>query len=422
MEALEKIEIVGGRPLYGEVKVQGSKNAALPMMAAAILGKGVSVLKDCPRISDVFCMEEILWNLGARTWWEGTDLYVDAEFLEHAKVDREHAGRMRSSVILLGALSGRMEEGSIGYPGGCVIGKRPVDLHVQALRSLGVQIQEEGDALLAWGRPTGGCVRFPRKSVGATEQAVLAAACASGETVLENCAREPEIYWLCTCLKQMGAVIWGEGKDRIYIKGTPSLKPFSMRIPPDRIVAGTYILAGAASRGKVTLWDAPVEEMGTFLQVYRKMGGQYEGNGGKLIADSREICFPIPYLETHSYPGFPTDLQSPLLAVLAGIEGESVLCERIFEARYAAAEELKRMGACVEIQGQRARIHGKSRLTGAQVEARELRGGAALVVAGLGAQGETQVRGCQYICRGYEDICRDIACLGGIIERKPGET
>lgn len=422
MEDLDGIHIVGGKPLNGQITVQGSKNAALPIIAAAVLGRGISVLEGCPRITDVFCMEEILRGLGARSWWEGRDLYLDCRFLDKTEVAGECAGRMRSSVILLGALLGRMGESSIGYPGGCVIGKRPVDLHLYALRCLGADLRDSSGKIHARGALQGGVITFPKISVGATEQAILAGVCAKGLTIVENCAREPEIFWLCRCLQEMGAKICGEGTGCIRIQGGKNLRPFKMKIPSDRIAAGTYILAGAATRGRVTLCNAPVEEMKAFLKVYRKMGGQYDGNSGKLVTDSRKVCHPVPYLETDSYPGFPTDLQSPLLAVLAGIPGTSVLRERIFEARYGVAEELNRMGAQVDIRGQEAWVNGRERLMGATVWAKELRGGAALILAGLSARGETFIEDCQYIWRGYEDICGNIAQMGGTIERKPGKT
>lgn len=417
-----EIRIIGGIPLNGQVAVQGSKNTALPMMAAAFLGKGISVLKKCPRIADVFCMEEILQGLGVHSWWEENDLYLDCRNVEKGRTLAHGAGRMRSSVILLGVMAGRLGEGSMGYPGGCVIGKRPIDLHLHALRCLGVDTQEEEEEIRVSGHPLGGYIFFQKKSVGATEQAMLAAALSCGETIIENCAQEPEIWWLAKCLAAMGVRIQGAGTGCMRIHGRKSLKPYCMRVPPDRIVAGTYLLAGAATRGRVTLLEPPTGELNTFLQLYSKMGGQFQWNSGKLITSSQKVCFPLPYVETGCHPGFPTDLQSPLMAALAGIPGESVVRETIFEERYGVAEELNRMGAEITIQGDAAHISGKKELTGAAVEARELRGGAALVIAGLSAHGETRITGCQYIRRGYEDICGDITRLGGRVEEEPGEN
>lgn len=419
---MDGIEIVGGVSLNGQVAVQGSKNSALPMMAAAFLGEGISVLEKCPRISDVFCMEEILNGMGVVSWWKDHDLYLDCRHVEMGRGRAEGAGKMRSSVILLGAMAGRLGEGAMGYPGGCVIGERPVDLHLYALRSLGIRAEEMPGEIRVSGKPEGNVrMLFGKKSVGATEQALLAGALCRGEVLVENCAREPEVWWLALCLNCMGAVIKGAGTDRIQIRGAKWLRPFRMQVPSDRIVAGTYLLAGAATRGQVTLLNPPGQELGTFLNLYRKMGGQYVWNGGKLVTNSQKVSVPLPYVETGSYPGFPTDLQSPLMAVLAGIPGESVLRERIFEDRYGVAEELRRMEADIRIAGELAVIHGRKRLLGSRVCARELRGGAALIVAGLSAEGETLVENCGFIRRGYEDICSDIACLGGRIEEKSGE-
>lgn len=421
MGKLGEIRITGGIPLNGQVAVQGSKNTALPMMAAALLGRGISVLKKCPRIADVFCMEEILQGLGVHSWWEDHDLYLDCRKAEKGKNAADGAGKMRSSVILLGAMAGRFGEGSMGYPGGCIIGKRPIDLHLYALRCLGIDAQEGETEIRVSGHPLGGHISFPKKSVGATEQAMLAAALSCEETTIENCAREPEIWWLAKCLTAMGVRIQGAGTGCMHIQGRKSLKPYSMKVPPDRIVAGTYLLAGAATRGRVTLLEPPGGELNTFLELYSKMGGQFQWNSGKLITDSQKVCFPLPYVETGCHPGFPTDLQSPLMAVLAGIPGESAVRETIFEERYGVAEELKRMGAEITVRGDTAYISGKEELTGASVKAGELRGGAALVIAGLSAHGETRIAGCQYIRRGYENICEDITRLGGKAEEEAGE-
>lgn len=418
---MDEIRIAGGKPLSGTVSVQGSKNAALPMMAASLLHRGVSVLKGCPKIADVFCMEAILKELGAATWWEGHDLYMDCTHADKKEIPCRFTGKMRSSVILLGALLGRGGSGCLGYPGGCVIGQRPIDLHLYALRKLGAKITEEPFFISASCRGLVGAeIDFPHKSVGATEQGILGAVLAKGETCLKNCAREPEIKWLCRYLRGMGADIRGDGGDCIYVKGTEGLRGGEMEVPPDRIVAGTYLCACAATRGEIVLENYPDGELDAFLEVYRKMGGQYKAKSGKLIADGRRIRYPIPFLETEVYPGFPTDLQSPLMAVLATIPGESHIREMIFEARFKAAAEMNRMGAGITVEGKDARILGGLPLHGSTVYAEELRGGAALVIAALAARGETAVRGYSYICRGYEHICGDLAALGGVIMKDTG--
>lgn len=416
MWGVEQFRIMGGVPLHGNVCIQGSKNAALPIMAAALLHEGITVLHGCPKIDDVFCMEAILKSLGVVSWWEGNSLFLDCRNVEGTQVAEEFTGKMRSSVILLGVLLSRMGEGCIGYPGGCVIGKRPINLHLMLLRKLGARIEERKEGVYASARCIKGChVVFSFPSVGATEQGILAAVCARGTTYLHNCAREPEIWWLQDFLRKLGARIEGAGTGTIRITGVSRLRDVEYRIPPDRIVAGTYLCAGAATRGKIVLENCPAGELEAFLRVYGKMGGQYERNSGTLIADSRKAKLPVAYLETAVYPGFPTDLQSPLMAVLAVARGESCLVENIFDDRYKVAGELGKMGARICVHGRTACITGVPELTGCEVTAMELRGGAALVIAGLAAQGETVIHGCSYISRGYENICQDLCSLGGRI-------
>ena len=260
---------------------------------------------------------------------------------------------------------------------------------------------------------------FSKKSVGATEQAILCAALSKGTTTLRNCAREPEIVWLCRFLNAMGAKIEGAGEDCICIEGTEKLCGTKMQIPADRIVTGTYLCAAAATRGRIVIENAPEGELDAFLQVYRKMGGQYEWNSGKLIADGSQVRFSLPFLETEVYPGFPTDLQSPLLAVLATVPGKSIIKENIFENRFKVCNELCKMGADIRVDGNTAVVCG-GRLHGNCVYAEELRGGAALLVAALAAEGSSVIRGCSFIRRGYEDIGGDLKKLGGLITEDTG--
>ena len=414
----DRILIEGGRPLKGTVSIQGSKNAALPMMAASLLHRGISVLKGCPKIADVFCMEEILRNLGANTWWEKADLYLDCTDADGSVIEAEYTGRMRSSVILLGTMLARGKKGSIGYPGGCVIGKRPVDLHLFVLQKLGAGIEEKEEALFAkCERLQGNFVDFPKRSVGATEQGILAAVLAKGETVLQNCACEPEIRWLCRYLRSMGAKLEGEGTARIRISGVKELSGGCMQVPPDRIVAGTYICAAGITRSEITLENVEKEELKAFLEVYGKMGGQYKGNSGKLIVNGKDIHRPVQHLETGVYPGFPTDLQSQMMAILTTVSGESHIVEQIFEDRYKIAQELVRMGADIRIRGKEAVIFGGYPLHGCKVQARELRGGAALILGALAAEGVTVLEGYSFVQRGYAHICEDLNQLGASVKR-----
>lgn len=416
MNGLKHIYIEGGKQLFGTVSIQGSKNAVLPMMAASFLHKGTSVLRGCPKIADVFCMEEILRELGAKTWWEGHDLYLDCSACDGTEISTAYTGKMRSSVILLGPMTARNKKGKIGYPGGCVIGQRPIDLHLYVLRCLGVHIREEGEFVEAASRGLQGKeILFPAKSVGATEQGILTAVLAKGVTILKNCAGEPEIIWLCRYLRKMGAKISGEGSSRVIVEGVEHLESGEIDVPPDRIVAGTYICAAAITRGMIEIENPPENELGAFLEVYRKMGGQYKQNSGKLIIDGRTVHNPVPFTETEVYPGFPTDLQSPLMAVLATVPGKSCIREKIFEDRYKAAVQMKRMGAHITVKGRDAFIEGGFPLKGCTVKAEELRGGAALILAALACEGISCVEDCSFIERGYEHICEDLKALGGIL-------
>ena len=416
VEALGDICITGGGPLGGTISVQGSKNAALPMMAASCLHKGISVLRDCPRIADVDSMIRIICRMGAYVWWEGKDLYLDCSTLENMVIPGTYTERMRSSVILLSVMLARKGRGSLGYPGGCVIGKRPIDMHLTALGKLGARIRESTEVIEAeCRRLTGTKICFPKKSVGATQQGILAAVLAEGETVLENCAREPEICWLCRYLQSMGARIAGEGSDCIRIRGVSQLEAGDFRVPPDRIVAGTYICAAAISRGCITLERFPEGELDAFLQVYRKMGGQYEGKSGKLLVSGNGVRLSPGRIVTETFPGFPTDLQAPLMAVLTTVDGVSEIKEQIFENRFQVVRQMNKMGADIRVEDHTAVIHGGRPLRGCRVQAQELRGGAALILMALAAKGETRLEGYSLIRRGYEHICEDLSRVGGMI-------
>lgn len=393
------------------------------MMAAALLHDGVTVLHGCPRIADVYAMEKILVSLGAKTQWNGHTLTLDCKKITGTGIGGRYAESMRSSVILMGSMLSRMKKVQIVYPGGCVIGKRPIDLHLRVFQAMGAVIEEKEEGLLAScpERMFGAQVEFPLSSVGATENGLLAAVKAKGVTTLKNCAAEPEIYHLCRFLQAMGAEIRGIGTRELQIRGVQALRNVEYTVPPDRIVAGTYLLAAAATRGNIELVRAPLEEMEAVLQVYEKMGGQWESNGGKLRADARNIRNPVSWIQTECYPGFPTDMQSILTAVLLTVPGESRIREQIFEDRYKIVPQLEKMGARIRVSGREAVIWGGYALHGARMEAQELRGGAALVVAGLAAQGKTVIRNSHFIERGYENIERDLSALGGRIYIKQNE-
>ena len=294
---------------------------------------------------------------------------------------------MRSSVVLLGSLLGRCQSAAVPYPGGCVIGKRPIDLHLDALKRLGAVFREENGMLIAETCGLQGAViSFPKSSVGATQNAILGAVCASGESLLLGCSKEPEVTWLCRFLKAAGAHILGEGTDTLRIRGVRELHDVEFQIPADRIAAGTYVCASAITRRSVLFWVLPLGKQ-ALLWAYGKIGGQYRYNSGKLTLHSLNATKFVRLLETQIYPGFPTDLQSVFMAVLATAEGDSCIVENIFEDRFKMVSQLQKMGALIEVCQSKAKIRGNS-LTGARVEAQELRGGAALVLAGLRPGGD----------------------------------
>ncbi len=411
---MDAIHIRGGNALFGETKIQGSKNAVLPVMAAALLIKDVCIIENCPLISDVHNMQQLLTGIGCKVTRAGNTLTIDARNILEDVMAGESVTGMRSSITLLGAMLGRVGEVTMEYPGGCVIGERPIDLHLSALRKMGVAIYEKEGSFTARVRDLEGAViRFPISSVGATENVVLAAVMARGVTVLQNAAKEPEIVALCEFLREAGAVIEGIGGSVLLIQGGHELHGVRFRVPADRIVAGTYLMAALGAGGHIFLEGAPVSHMRSLLATAQEIGAQLHisREGLDVIADERRK--PVPYLKTEVYPGFPTDMQSPLLAVLSVAEGVSVIEEAIFENRFRIAGELRKMGARIELNEKRqAVVTGVDSLLGCQVTAEELRGGAALVVAGIMAMGETVVRNRHFIERGYEDICRDCWNLG----------
>lgn len=415
---MSSIIVLGGRPLYGEVKVQGSKNAVLPMIAASILNKGITEIEHCPRIRDVYNMIHILEAIGCVVSWEGDVLVVDAAEIVSARIPYRYVKEMRASIIFLGALLGRMKEASLYLPGGCSIGARPIDLHLRAIRKMNVEIAEKEDEIYCkTNKIIGQKIVLDFPSVGATENIILSAVLAEGVTEIYGCAKEPEIMELCQFLNTLGAEIYGGGKDHIKIVGVKSLHDGKYRLKADRIVAGTYLMAAAAARGDIVLHEVEADTIEAVLNVLKAAGcriQQYE-KSVRIAMDKR--VKHIPSIATEPYPGFPTDMQSQLMSVLCLAEGESKITENIFESRFKTAEELKKMGAKIEIIGNSAYIQGVSSLTGCKVCAKDLRGGAALIIAGLAAEAETRIDGCCFIERGYESINEDFRSLGARMEK-----
>ena len=412
------IQVFGLTPLKGEISIQGSKNAVLPMMAAAVLHRGITVLTNVPVIRDVACMLDILEFLGARCCHKGDCLVIDARNITQTSIPERYVTAMRSSIVVLSALLGRMGEGCSCYPGGCLIGARPIDLHLMVLKSLGAEISEaEGHIRAACGKGlTGTEIHLPYPSVGATEQAILGSVLARDVTIIHGAAREPEISQLCRFLNNMGAVICGMGTDHLVIQGVEELHDSSFRVEGDRIVAGTYAAAVAAATGSVILREVCPTELEVPLEMLKQAGVsvciEKCCKQIRIEMKQRPGCLNI---KTGPYPQFPTDLQSPFMAFLASGEGTSTIEERVFEGRFATVRSLIRMGASIRTEERKAVIEGHYPLKGAEVSASDLRGGAALAVAALAAQGETLIRDCHHIERGYEDICRDMAVLGADI-------
>lgn len=414
--ALNSIKISGGIPLCGEVKVQGSKNAALPMIAASILCEGITVLHNCPHILDVYNMAEILKTIGCKIVWEQDSLIIDSTYVKSYQIPTELADKMRSSILLSGALLGRLKHAVIPHPGGCVIGKRPIDLHLKAFKQMNIGIYEREDSLIANTVQIKGCtIELTIPSVGATENIMLAGVCATGITTIKNAAKEPEITELSRLLNRMGGDVRGAGTNTITIKGVRKLHGAEISIVSDRIAAGTYILATMGTRGKVILKNAPIGHLGALLRVVDEMGGKYLYVDNQLHVDATEAVKPVSDIQTSVYPGFSTDLQSQLLSVLTIAKGESHVRESIFEARFKTVEWLQRMGANIIVDNNCATIIGVESLHGEKVRAKELRGGAALIIAGLIARGNTTISDAYYIERGYQDICKDLAMLGADI-------
>ena len=408
-----KLYIKGSQRMQGELLVQGSKNAALPILAATLLGKGIFIIHHCPRISDVEHMPELLEDAGCRVRWEGHMLIVDTREAGSWQVSGNGAGKMRSTVTLLGSILGRMHRVEIPYPGGCTIGKRPIDLHLRGLEQLGAVFEHQEHTLSGRAEVLHGAqvyLDFP--SVGATENVLLAAALAEGTTVIHGAAMEPEIVELASFLRKMGASVQGDGTPVITVKGVEKLHAAEYIIPSDRIVAGTYLFGAVMTRGEIRLLHVPLSHLGKLPELLEQMGAVVEAEEDWIYVRMDRQCRCIPYMVTAPFPGFPSDLQSVLLAALSTASGMSFIEEKIFEARFQIVEELRKMGASISSEDSFALIDGDARLHGARVEAKELRGGAALIMAALAAEGETCISGMEYVCRGYENINEDLKNLG----------
>ncbi len=406
--------IFGGARLCGELRVGGSKNACLPLLSAAILNKDQTLIKNCPNILDVQNTVELLKGFGCSVQ-EGThELLIDSSGLN--SFSGESAGKLRSSISFLGALLGACKEAVLSKPGGCRIGERPIDLHLSSLRAMGAEISEDEDKITARARKlVGANIHLPFPSVGATENIILAAVLAEGITTIENAAREPEIADLVSMLNAMGAKIYGVGTSTIQIKGVLKLHDVKHNVSPDRIEAGTLLCSAAMTGGEIYLTNARPSEMGATLNALMQTGCYIEADGKSVYISAPDFLSAIPELKTAPYPAFPTDMQPELMSVLTRAYGTSMIVETVFEARLSHAFELAKMGAKISVFENRAIVHGVSRLRGTEVVASDLRGGAALILAGLAAGGKTTVCNSEYIERGYEGIEKKLAHLGADI-------
>lgn len=407
-------EIEGGYPLGGRLEVQGAKNSVLPILAATLLAPGQSLIRNCPDLTDVSAALSILTLLGCRVERSGTDVTVDASCPTRWDIPEGLMGEMRASVTFLGAVLARLGRVELSCPGGCMLGPRPIDLHLSALSRLGAAVREDRGRLCCTGGRTmaGREICLPIPSVGATENIMLAACGCPGTTTVVGAAREPEITDLQTFLRSMGAEVSGAGTPVICIEGGKPLHPAEHRVVGDRIAAATYLCAVGAAGGEVELAGADPSHLTAVLSCLEGAGCAIRAEPGRMVLRSTGSLRGIPTVTTAPYPGFPTDAQAILMAALAGGRGTTVFVENIFDSRYHHVDELRRMGARITTHGRVAVVTGAGRLHGARVRSADLRGGAALAVAALGAEGTTRLAGLRHIRRGYDGLDRDLRALG----------
>tara|TARA_R110000744_G_scaffold28956_4_gene69455 strand:- start:5182 stop:6543 length:1362 start_codon:yes stop_codon:yes gene_type:complete len=424
---MDKVRIIGGTPLKGEIRISGAKNAALKLMCASILSDHALILDNVPRLADIRTTAQLLDSLGIGVKFEAPEgeagaqrLTLTAGSLNNTVADYDIVRKMRAGILVLGPLLAKYHKARVSLPGGCAIGTRPVDLHLKGLTQLGAEIELESGYIVAAAPQglVGADVTFPFVSVGATENLMMAATLAKGRTQLFNAAREPEIVDLANCLIAMGAQITGAGTDRIVIEGVDALHAAQHTVMADRIETGTYAMAIAATRGDATLVGALPETLGAAIEAMQAAGVIIDAvpNGmrircGALVGTD---------VMTEPYPGFPTDLQAQMMALMTTAQGASMLTETIFENRFMHVPELSRMGANINLHGRSAMVRGVTRLTGAPVMATDLRASVALVIAGLVAQGETFVNRIYHLDRGYERLDLKLAACGAQIERMAG--
>jgi len=418
---MQKFIITGGKSLRGELALQGSKNSSLPIMAASLLCCGECTLYSCPELTDVYAASRILNHLGCRCTFSDNTAVIDSKTIENTEVSEELMREMRSSIIFMGAMLGRTGECKVSVPGGCELGPRPIDMHLAALRKMGIDITESGGSIICRavsGRAKGAKISLAFPSVGATENVILCAVAAEGETVINNAAREPEICDLCSFLRRCGADISGDGESRIIIRGRKQLHGCEYTIMPDRIAAATYLSMVAAVRGELILTNACVAETEPFLSVLEQTGCSIYTSENKIYLRSASRLKAVKErVRTMPHPGFPTDAQAVLMAALAAADGTSIFEENIFDCRYRHTDALIKMGADIQVMGKVAVVKGVTRLHGAIVQATDLRGGAAMVIAALCSAGVSEITNICHIDRGYEKMEEAVRLLGGDMQR-----
>jgi len=421
---LEKIIVRGGNRLQGAVQVEGAKNAVLPVIAASLLAsEGKSIIRDVPQLSDVFTISEVLRHLNAEVTFLENEITVDASRELSIETPFEYVRKMRASFLVLGPLLARTGKARVALPGGCAIGSRPIDLHLKGFEAMGAKVDVGNGFIEASvsGRLHGAKIYMDFPSVGATQNIMMAASLADGQTVIENCAKEPEIVDLANFLNEMGANVKGAGTGTIKIEGVEKLHAADHTIIPDRIEAGTFMVAAAITKGNVLVKGAVPEHISSLIAKLEEMGVTIieEENGVRVIGPETLKAVDI---KTMPYPGFPTDMQSQMMALLLCAEGTSVITETVFENRFMHVEEFRRMNADLKIEGRSVIVNGPCNLQGAEVAATDLRAAAALIIAGLAAKGITRVTELKHLDRGYLNFHLKLAALGANIERVDDEV